>query len=213
MGKTIFLIRGVLLGTLIVVFFCGCGKDTTQFVNSDNTSSTEYLLDSETTNTQQPDMEEQTDTKICVYVCGAIENPGVYTLSEGSRICDLFALAGGLTETAAKEFWNQASPLTDGEMIYVPTQKEVEEKEITPLDAVGTSGGAKTTEKDDGKVNINTASKEELMSIPGIGETRAEAILAYRNENGNFASSEDIMQVQGIKGGMYEKIKNYIKIN
>ncbi len=211
MVKTIYYLKSVLLGTLIVVFLCGCGKDTAQYVNSDNTSNTEYNLSTETS--EQLEADTHTDEEICVYICGAIKNPGVYTLSHGSRICDLFTLAGGLTEDAATDFWNQASVLSDGEMIYVPTIKEVEEQNYNPLESQGSirdSGGAGEC---DGKININTASKEELMSIPGIGETRADAILAYRQENGTFANIEDIMQVQGIKEGMYEKIKNYIKIN
>ena len=205
MRKILCNLKSVLLGTLIVVCLCSCGKSTAYYVeegetagsdsqgNVQDTAEDEFASDSEKTN-------------ICVYVCGQIVNPGVYSLPEGSRVCDVFALAGGFTEGAATDYWNQARVLTDGEMIYVPTTEEVKDR---PFDSSGTS---QSDSDSSGKVNINTASKEELMTLPGIGEAKALAIIAYRQENGSFSSLEEIMEVGGIGDGVFSKMKDYIEI-
>lgn len=201
MRKIKFYLTGVLLSTLIVVCFCSCGKGTVHYVE-------EEAATSELTNTQQ-DVTEQEEAQdavktIYVYICGQIQNPGVYTLPEGSRVYDLFALAGGFTEEAATDYWNQARLLADGEMIYVPSKEEVKNRTFEDVQS--------NKENKSDKVNINTASKEELMTLPGIGESKALAILAYRQENGPFASIEEIKQVDGIKEAVFSKIKVYIEI-
>lgn len=201
MNKILSKWRGVLLGTLIVVCICSCGNDTAYYVDSESEGST----------TQQEETSEQVETSdsqekgIYVYVCGQIVSPGVYVLPQGSRICDLFQLAGGFTKDAATDYWNQARLLTDGEMIYVPTVEEVKDRVLE---------NNTTSDTDDSdKVNINTASKEELMTLPGIGEARALAIIAYRKENGPFTSVEELKEVEGIKDGVFSKMKDYIEIN
>lgn len=195
----------VLLGTLVVVCICGCGKNTAQFISSADFSEekeTAYISESE----EFGSIKKETETQmLCIYVCGAVHHPGVYELLEGSRVCDAFLAAGGLTDEAAEDYWNQARILSDGEMIYVPTKEEA--KERVPETAVN----PKNDETSD-KININTATKESLMTLPGIGEAKAERIIAYRNEHGAFSSIEEIMEVEGIKEGMYEKIKDYIVI-
>jgi len=198
-----------LMGALIVVCICGCGRNTADFFESEANSMEENAIaeDDVTLETSKEEAMEETKREICIYVCGAVLNPGVYTLEEGSRVCDAFSIAGGLTADAADDYWNQARVLNDGEMLYVPTKAEAEERNLTPQ----TNTGNPNTEHSDGKININTATKEELMTIPGIGETRADSILAYRSEHGEFSGIEAIMEVSGIKEGLYEKIKDYIK--
>jgi competence protein ComEA len=93
-------------------------------------------------------------------------------------------------------------------MLYFPTVREAKERQESV--AEGTSGT--TGLADDGKININTADAAQLMQIPGIGESRAEAILSYRRENGSFSSVEDIMKVSGIKNALFEKMKDYITV-
>ena len=189
----------VLLGTLVVVFLSGCGKETADYIEAESmTSETEV-------NSQL--QEESVEQEIYVYICGQVQMPGVYILPEGSRICEAFVAAGGLTKEAATDYWNQARVLNDGEMIYVPTAEEVENSSIE------TQGEVQTGEGDKKKVNINTASKEELMTLPGVGETRALAILAYRQKNGSFTSIEDLKNVEGIKDGVFSKLKDYIVVN
>ena len=131
---------------------------------------------------------------IYVYVCGAVNLEGVYELPSGSRVYEAVEAAGGFREDADKSNVNQAEVLEDEERIYVPVV-----------------GEEMQTESDkEGKININKASKEELMTLPGVGESRAESIIQYREENGAFRSVEDIMQVSGIKEGLFEKIKDMI---
>ena len=201
MSKTLLKFWGVLLGTLIVVCLSSCSKGTVYYVEETENSDFEAMTQ-DATEGKQP--ENHTEKTIYVYVCGQVVTPGVYELPEGSRVYDIFALAGGFTDVAATDYWNQARVLSDGEMIYVPSKEEVINHTFE-----GAESG-RTNESN--KVNINTASKEELMSLPGIGETKALAILAYRQENGPFSSIEEIKKVEGIKEAVFSKIKVYIEI-
>lgn len=145
---------------------------------------------------------------IYVDVTGAVKAPGVYSLPAGSRVFEAIALAGGAREDASLEHLNQAGILADGQQIRVYTEEEAEQiPEQNPL------AGTETAATEAMKVNINTAGKEELMTLTGIGETRAEAILAYRQENGGFQTPEDLMQVEGIKEKTFEKLRDQITVN
>ncbi len=144
--------------------------------------------------TQTENEEDGSSEEIYVYVCGAVMQEGVYRLSEGSRIYEAVELAGGFREDAATTGVNQAQVLEDEMTVYVPTIDE----------AVETIS--------DGKVDLNRASKEELMTLSGVGESRAESIIKYREQNGGFQTIEDIMKVSGIKEGLFEKIKDFIKV-
>ena len=93
-------------------------------------------------------------------------------------------------------------------MLYFPTEEEAKERQ----ESAGETSASKGPESSQGKVNINTAGAELLQTIPGIGQTRAEAILAYRKENGSFSSVEDIMKVSGIKDALFEKMRDYITV-
>lgn len=144
------------------------------------------------------DSEYEEEPSIYVYICGQVNCSGVYEMPEGARIADAIEAAGGMTEAAAKEYLNQAAVLIDGQKIYVPTLEEAEQETASP--------------KADGKVNINTADAEELMSLSGVGETKAEAIIRYREEAGGFRSIEEIMNIEGIKEGVFNKIKDKISV-
>lgn len=207
----IFLLKSVLIGTLIVVFICGCGKNTAQYISESESVETESTesIDQMKKYTEENDTEEV----LYVYVCGAVCAPGVYTLPKESRICDVFEKAGGFTEDAATDYWNQARILNDGEMIYVPTKEEVEERNLSAESTSGVSKGNTNDSSYEGKININTASKEQLMTIPGIGEAKALAIISYRESNGAFSSIEEVKNVEGIKDGVFSKMKEYIEIN
>lgn len=142
--------------------------------------------------------------ELCVFVCGQVQKPGVYRLRAGSRIVDAIEAAGGFTEEAAKEYWNLAEPAADGEKIYVP---DLTEAAAAPDSGEASPSGAWSA---DGRLNINRATKEELMTLPGIGEKRAGDIIAYRTANGSFAKPEDVKKVSGIKDSVYEEIKDRI---
>lgn len=159
---------------------------------------------------------------IYVDVGGAVVKPGVYSLSEGSRVFEVLELAGGFTKDAYTKAINQAEILLDGEKIYVYTTQEAEEllaqgmfSEFGVWLESGSfveSGSLSEGKSSAGKVNLNKADKEELMTLSGIGSTRADAILQYRTEHGAFRSIEELMQVEGIKEKTYEKIKDCITV-
>lgn len=149
---------------------------------------------------------------IQVYVCGAVVSPGVYTLPEGSRVYEAVAMAGGLLETAEPRALNQARLLSDGEQITVLTVEEAESGTGLPPDASQGASSGEPADSSGGKVNLNTADEAGLMTIPGIGESRAKAIIAYREKNGKFQSIEEIMEIDGIKEKMFEKIKDSITV-
>ena len=165
---------------------------------------------------RQEENPEQTEESlpewIYVDVCGAVENPGVYRIEAGSRVFQVLEQAGGCTEDASLETVNQADLLSDGQKIRIYTREEAEQMGDNLRDeSQGMETDSQTTS--DGRVDINRAGKEELMTLTGIGETRAQAILAYRESHGKFSSVEELMQVEGIKEKTYEKLKNQIRIN
>lgn len=145
-----------------------------------------------------------------IFICGAVMMPGVYELPDGSRICDAIEASGGFTEAAAVNYLNQAQLLSDGIQIYVPTTEEVTE-DLIPAEA-GSVSESVIFGNSDGKININTAEKEELMQLSGIGEKKADSILAYRQEHGNFTSVDELMNVPGIKEGVFTKIREQITL-
>lgn len=144
--------------------------------------------------------------KICVHVTGYVVNPGVYYVPEGSRVFEVIELAGGFLDTADKDYLNQAAILNDGQKLHIYSKEEA----ATANQSISDSGAEQNPNK---LVNINTATKEELMTLPGIGESKAESIIAYRQENGGFKTIEDIMKISGIKDAAFSKIKNYICTN
>lgn len=203
----------MLCGMLIMSCISACGKDTAQYITSEEVYSATEKKEIELQETVSEAESEKINSEpvlIYVYICGAVENSGVYTLSSGSRVCDLFELAGGLTEEAAADYWNQASLLTDGQMLYVPTNEEAKERQERGLDVSSEQSEHASTS---GKINLNTASLEQLMEIPGIGESKARAILNYRETNGGFSSIEEVMNIEGIKEGVFSKMKEYIVVN
>ena len=153
-----------------------------------------------------PQEEQEPAETVYVYVCGAVNAPGVYELKKDARVFEAITLAGGMTAEAAPEAVSQSRTVADGEQIYVPTVREVQMQGSGVEDIV--TGNADVS----GKVNINTAGKEELMTLTGIGEAKAQSILDYREEHGKFGSIEDLMLIEGIKEGVFNKIKEDITI-
>lgn len=174
-------------------------------------------------------LEEESGKQLCyVYICGAVQSPGVYEMEADDRIFTVIERAGGFTEAACTDYVNQALSVADGLRIRIPTVQEAKElrngggerqnpaaddngleyprgtAELPGEAAAGTPGGL---------VNINTAAKEQLCTLTGIGERKAEAIIAYRREHGDFSQKEDIMKVAGIKQAGYEKIKEQIIVD
>lgn len=175
-------------------------------------SVTESESETETVTLQVDDGSIDTDSAVIkdikVYVCGAVQRPDVYEISADSRIVDAVSAAGGFAIDAYPEAMNLAETVSDGSRIYVPTKEEVDALAVVYSDTGSGSGG--TTSDSTGRVNINTATLEELTTLPGIGDTRARAIIDYREQNGAFGNIEDIMQVTGIKEKSFSKIKDSI---
>lgn len=157
---------------------------------------------------QEQELEDEKADFIYVYVCGAVKEAGVYELRNGSRVYDGIRAAGGLTEEAAGDTVNQARKLLDEEQIYIPTKEE-----ISSANEWDSQEFTMKAQQDLGLININTADEETLCTLPGVGETRAEAIINYRRAHGNFNSIEDIMNVEGIKNGLFSKIESLITVH
>ena len=156
------------------------------------------------------DNKEEETSAIWVDVSGAVKNPGVYKLENDARIFQAIEAAGGFSEDADLQWLNQAAEISDGEKIFVYTKEETQTLKEQGISSEQEKENAEKAEE--AKININQASLEELQEIPGIGEARAQAIIAYREETGGFGSIEDIQQVSGIKGKTFEKIEPYITV-
>jgi len=142
---------------------------------------------------------------IQVHVAGEVIVPGVYTLPDGAIVQDAIEAAGGPTEQAKEELLNLAAILTDGQRIYVPSSEEAQPS----LDT-----GQRNLDVDTGTlININTANQEELESLPGIGSVRAQAIIAYRTQNGFFLTIEDLLKVDGIGETTFNELKALITVS
>lgn len=143
-----------------------------------------------------------------VHVCGEVVRPGVYELCEGQRIYEAIELAGGFTEAASESYLNLAELVTDGMKIEVPDKAQAEEwKKVADF------SNSNSNQESVKQVNLNTATKEELMTLRGIGEARAEDIIRYREKQGKFQCIEDIMKVSGIKDSAFQKIKEDITVS
>lgn len=185
----------ILTGILLSVLLIGCG-----------TSKDIISWQQEETQVYEEAAEVVTSSQVYVYVyvCGAVQQPGVYEVLEGSRLYEVLEKAGGMLESADDMYLNLAREVKDGEQIVVLTVEQT--KTVDGSVMTETSGSAKRL------VNINTASIEELTTISGIGESRARAIVDYREQYGAFQTVEAVMKVSGIKEALYAKIKDKITV-
>ena len=186
----------------IVVALCVAVAGIVYFVtdNSGGESDSTVFVEAASCEPDSSSSREQveTDADIYVYVCGCVKNPGVVSLNSDSRIYEAIELAGGFTENADTDAVNQAEFIKDGQKIYIP--------------AIGESINSAEGSDSSGLVNINTAGILELTTLPGIGESRAQAIIAYRDSNGLFSDINEIMNISGIKQSAFDKIKSYITV-
>lgn len=234
----------ILLVTLSFPFvLCGCGAKATEdevvmkLLNEEaaNTNTQNYTenetiqqtaIDIKTISAlsaiDDANITESTSQSLYIYICGAVENPGVYELEIGSRLYEAVEKAGGLKESADETCLNLARQVVDGEQVVILTREQTKELQkvggyiqgqlnssSSTLNMPSTTG---VSTKESELVNINTATISELITVSGIGESRAQAIIAYRETNGNFYSIEDIKKVEGIKEGLFAKIKNKITV-
>jgi len=152
------------------------------------------------------------EESVCVHVCGEVRTPGVYELPAGSRVWQALEAAGGITEYADDRALNQAALLSDGCQVYVWSQAEtsaLRDSGQLPFSAGGDGPAAEAAAE---RVNLNTADREKLMTLPGIGEARAEAILQYREQNGGFSAPEELMNIDGIGEKSFQKLRELITV-
>lgn len=145
----------------------------------------------------------QGEKECAVYISGAVKHAGVYRYMGTARVCDAVEYAGGFLKNADQSSINLARVLEDGEQIHVLTKAQAKKKEVVSGQVPGGQSEF---------VNINKATLEELMTLPGIGQAKAQLILDYRTEHGDFDAKEDLMKISGIKDGVYNKIKDLITI-
>ena len=161
-----------------------------------------------TTPTPRP---SATIASLIVDVRGAVNKPGVYTLAVGSRVQDVLTLAGDVVSSADTRSLNLARKLNDGEQIYVPTLGEATPVPPTAASKT-TSARTPTIKAPQGKININTATLDELDALPGIGPAIAQRIIDYRTQNGDFKKIDDIKNVRGIGDALFEQIKDLVTL-
>lgn len=205
-----FIVVLMILSLFSVESVTGCASKEDEMTElsevSDSSGEESGSLEKEQSGNDREGVElpEEPET-IFVHVCGEVYRPGVYELPAGSRIYEALEAAGGLTEAAAFAYLNQAEKVMDGQQVYVPSVEEAAGAGVQE-DMSG------TVQADDGKINLNTASKEELMTLSGIGEVKAEAIIRYREDKGGFTSIEELTEIEGIKEGVFNKVKDQVKI-
>ena len=178
-----------------------------------------------TDRTELSDASSEETKTLVVHICGAVSAPGVYELPAGSRIIDAVEAGGGFLPEADEAFCNLAEEIVDGCQIYIMTKSEscadgqTEKKagiQTSPDSDMQTTDrnvrSNSTPALENGLVNLNTADVAALMTLPGIGESRAKAIISYREQHGAFAQIEDIMKISGIKQAAFSKIKDKITV-
>ena len=176
---------------------------------NEDVAATEIMTENNADDTQTAGA----DKKRFVYICGAVNVPGVYEVEQNARLYEVVEAAGGLREDAAEESVNQARQIEDGEMIRILTQEEAAQAgDEEAGEGAENDVKAETANDSDGRIDLNLATVAELITLPGIGQAKADSIVRYREKNGAFSSIEEIKQVEGIKEGVYNRIKDNIKV-
>lgn len=218
----------VLKAFLLSLCLSGCQEEKQAYTQLETVAVEEaveetHLQDEETSEEEEQNGENLQDEtvqetaaqdQVYVYVCGCVQDPGVYLLDSDARIYEAVEAAGGMTESAYEGSVNLAQVVEDQMQIYIPSEEEVLSGTSYPQteDSSSSSGTSVSADTSD-KININTATASELTELPGIGTSKAEAIVSYREENGDFSSIEEIMNISGIKEGVFAQIEDYITVD
>jgi len=205
--KKSMLLPGILIISGLCYFF---------FSSSDSSLPQEELIET-IQPIEQPDMKESVEEaviqQVFVDIKGAVMYPGVYELQTDQRIIDVVKLAGGYTQDADTQLINHAQKVEDEMVIYIPQKGEKLDEITSNLLKMPTSG---TSQGDNGmkeqKVNLNKADEALLTTLSGIGPSKAQSIISYREENGSFKTIEDLKQVSGIGDKTFEKLKDFITV-
>lgn len=200
----------LILGIFGLIYFYYIKKDKENIVLENNNVVEEKVS-----------LKEDEIDKIFVDIKGMVVNEGVYSIDNGKRVIDVIELAGGLKDGANARFINLAKIVSDGEVIVIYSNDEIDKAKEPKIVYVDTPCVCEEVKNDaclvdninkenNGKININTSSAEELKTLDGIGEAKANSIIDYRNKNGNFKSIEDLLNVSGISEKIFNNIKDKI---
>lgn len=207
-------IKSVILIMMLTVMLgiTGCGKEKPVLVQAatDEAGKAENSTDMDVKTDNKTEQEPAAGANgLCyVHICGAVMEPGVYEVPAGSRVYEVIERAGGFTAEASTDYRNQAGIVTDGEQIKILTVQEAVEVSTQEI-----QGEDKSVPAVSNLVNINTAEEAVLCTLPGIGSGKAASIITYRQEQGAFTKIEDILKVDGIKNGVYTKLKDRITVS
>ncbi len=191
------LVIGILILAIAIVLLVGY----TLFQNT--TAEPAFQIESNASSSASEAATENPPAKICVHVGGCVASPGIVYLEEGSRVADAIASAGGMTEAASADSVNLARPVTDGEQIIIADSTTTSDPQNDP------SQNSDTT-AENSKVNINTATSEELQTLNGIGESKAQKIIDHREKNGLFKTIDELTNVSGIGSKTLESLRDSI---
>ena len=202
-----------LLGVIAAGFILLQGRDqggTDVQQLTEQTSSSSSYMNEKSNKSNEISQAETEDQLVTVDVKGAVKKPGVYQLQSNSRVHDALEKAGGMTEEADLKSINQAQKLSDEAVVYVAKVGENAVDVTTSAPASATSG---TGQAKSALVNLNTATEADFQTISGIGQKRAQDIIAYREANGRFKSVDDLKNVSGIGAKTLEKLKEYVTVD
>ena len=204
----------IIIGGIIILILC-----LLSFIFKDKTNEEEISFNTITKNMETTTKESKS---FYVDVKGSVKKPGVYEFKDNDRVIDAIELAGGLTKNANTSNINLSQKLKSEMVIYVYSDSEVKKGakslscnticETKVIEVNNCVPEIESKIENDGIININTATKEEIMTLSGIGESKAESIIEYRNSKGNFKTIEDLKKVSGIGESLFEKIKDKITI-
>ena len=217
--------------TIVVMFFSilvGAGRNDNakSMIESSSTSSSRFIQSqssmgvSAASSSSNPSVSRTPSVaaKVMVDVKGAVKSPGVYEVKSGMRVVDAIEMAGGMTKSADRKNINLAMQLTDQQVVYIPLKGEIKDSDPSQLNSAATSGKSMTSgtassaNSTEQVVNINTATKEELLTLNGVGDKKADQIINYREQQGEFKTIEDLKQVQGIGDKIFEGLQDSITV-
>lgn len=183
---------------ILLTLVCGCRERAVVYESGELSAAGQEAL-TEPAPEETEDLQETAET-VWVYVCGEVANPGLYELTGSARIGDAVSKAGGMTENASTDTLNLAGHIEDGQMIRV-LSKEAGQALLQAEEQAAS-----------GVINLNQASEQELMTLPGIGASKAREIISYRDQHGSFSEITELMEIPGIKEGVFNKIKDQITV-
>lgn len=217
-NRLLALVIGV--GAIALVCFNFKGKETSNDALPALTSSSAQISSVSASGAAVSSTKASSSSKVTIDISGAVKHGGVYTLHTGARLADAIEAAGGLSQRAQIKAINRAQLLNDQDKLYIPFKGEKVANQIAsnPENTGSLSSSSSSNSPTSGsnqsgeKINLNTASVSDLQKLSGVGEKRAEQIIAYREQNGGFKKIEDLMQVSGIGEKTFASLKDQLAV-